>query len=175
LDFVTSSVKQGLDLFEEIWGFRSKSLIAPCYTWHPDVEKLFHSNGITHIQTGRVQRIPNLSGIKIRRRFTGERNKIDQVYTSRNVMFEPSLNQNHDWLSSCLKEIKTAFAWNKPAIISSHRLNFMGTIREENRSKNLSLLKTLLISIVKEWPDVEFVSSDKLGVIIQNDEELCVV
>jgi hypothetical protein len=62
-----------------------------------------------------------------------------------------------------LNRIETAFRYYKPAIISSHRVNFIGAIVPDNRNKNLMLLKQLLFEIVKKWPDVEFMSSDQLG------------
>ena len=54
----------------------------------------------------------------------------------------------------------------KPVIISSHRLNYIGYIDSNNREKNLKLFRELLQQIVKYWPDVEFISSDKLADII---------
>jgi hypothetical protein len=65
-----------------------------------------------------------------------------------------------------MKQIETAFFWNKPAIISSHRVNFCGHIDPKNREIGLSALKELLQKIVKKWPDVEFMSSVELGVLI---------
>jgi len=62
-----------------------------------------------------------------------------------------------------MKQIEAAFLWNKPAIISSHRVNFCGHIDENNRKKGLTSLKQLLDEIVKRWPDVEFMSADELG------------
>jgi hypothetical protein len=42
----------------------------------------------------------------------------------------------------------------------------MGSLREENRSKNLVQFKTLLSDIVKLWPDAEFMDTVELGVLI---------
>lgn len=61
-----------------------------------------------------------------------------------------------------------AFRWNKTAIISTHRINFIGLIDNRNREKNLKLFKILLSEIVKRWPDVEFITSEQLGDIISN-------
>ena len=62
-----------------------------------------------------------------------------------------------------------AYYWNKPAIISTHRLNYVGYINPSNRDKNLKLLDHLLSSILKKWPDVEFMTSVELGDTILND------
>jgi hypothetical protein len=39
----------------------------------------------------------------------------------------------------------------------------MGSVREDNRTQNLALLKKLLQQIVQRWPDVEFIDSASLG------------
>lgn len=69
-------------------------------------------------------------------------------------------------MDECLHRIDVAFKCFRPAIISSHRLNFIGAIEPSNRDRHLSALELLLTKIVKQWPDVEFVSSDQLGHII---------
>ena len=61
-----------------------------------------------------------------------------------------------------LKQIEAAFFWGKPAIVSSHRVNFCGHIDPENRKKGLIALDTLLNKVVNKWPDIEFVSIDEL-------------
>jgi hypothetical protein len=67
-----------------------------------------------------------------------------------------------------MKQIDTAFRWNKPAIISSHRVNFCGHIDPKNREKGLETLKKLLQEIVVKWPNVEFMSADTLGELVLN-------
>lgn len=168
LSGIEVKIKDGLDLFEKIWGFRSETLIAPCYTWSRDIEQFFYSNGIRLIQSGRCQRepIPGHKAARIIRRYTGQNNKHGQVYSIRNVVFEPSSNTDIDWVSKSLREISTAFLWKKPAIISTHRVNFMGSINSENRDRNLKLLEELLNEIVTNWSQIEFLSSDELADII---------
>ena len=70
-----------------------------------------------------------------------------------------------------MKEIDLAFFWKKPAIISSHRLNFIGSMQSKNRGNNLILLDELLKKILKKYPEVEFMTSDLLGDLILNDKK----
>lgn len=159
-------VKQGLDLFNKIWGFRSKSFIAPCYVWDSALEPVLADNGVLYLQGVVTQLNPtNEPGYlyKIKYHYQGERNKQGQRYLVRNAFFEPSTNPSFDWVGDCLHRIETAFRWHKPAIISTHRVNFIGFIREENRSSNLALFQQLLKKIIQRWPDVEFMTSDQLG------------
>jgi hypothetical protein len=163
-EIISKSIKEGLQIFEKLWGFKSKTIIAPCYTWHTDLEKVFHDNGIINIQTGRAQLLPTCQeGInKVIRKYMGQRNSLNQRYTIRNVSFEPSISGSANCVELALKAIESAFHWNKPAVISSHRLNYIGWLNPKNRDKNLKLLRTLLQQIIIKWPDVKFISSDEL-------------
>lgn len=172
LNFVRHAVEHGLKLFERLFGYKSLSSIAPNYIWSNDVEKVLKRNGIKYLQGGRVQRLPVLDQVKdgeYIRRHTGDENDIKQLYLVRNCIFEPSSDRNSDWVEQCLRDIKTAFFWKKPAIIDSHRVNYIGSINPENRDRSLRDLLELLNKIVTHWPEVEFMSSDQLGTVIEND------
>lgn len=166
---VVESIRSGTKLFQSTWGFSSKSIIAPCYTWNSEIEKIFHENGYDYIQGGRVQKQPvfNSQSNTIKRKFTGQKNRYQQRFMIRNVMFEPATDHNKDWISEALKEIEVAFLWRKPAVISSHRLNYIGRLCRSNQEKNLESLKDLLNEIISRWPEVEFLSSDQLGDLIK--------
>ena len=70
-------------------------------------------------------------------------------------------------MDSCLSEIEISFKWKKPAIISSHRVNYVGGLSLKNRDNGLIQLEKLLIMITKKWPDVEFMTSNELGYLIE--------
>jgi hypothetical protein len=158
----------GMNIFEQIFGFRSTSFIATTYIWDSSIERSLHNGGIQYIQGIPYQYIPNPGGDWYRRKFhfTGQKNKNGQFYLVRNAFFEPSLTPGIDIIGECMKRIGLAFSWRKPAIIGSHRLNFIGSITEKNRTDNLKLLGEMLRAIVFKWPDVEFMSSDELGDLI---------
>lgn len=158
-------IKEGLDLFEKIFNYKSKTFIAPCYTWNPSIEKTLYDNGVIGIQGLVYQKVPCGNSI---RHWMGSKNAYGQIYTIRNAFFEPTLSPNIDNVEDCLYRIECAFRWNKPAIISSHRINYIGAINEYNRDNNLKQLDGLLTKIQKKWGDVEFISSDKLVDIISN-------
>jgi len=164
-------VREGLDLFKTTWGFHSKSFIAPCYIWSSSLESLLAENGVQYIQGVAVQLEPTAEpGHRYKKiyHYQGQQNKLGQYYLVRNAFFEPSSSPQFDWVADCLQRMETAFRWNKPAIISAHRLNFMGYLRPQNRSTNLALFTKLLKAIVQRWPQAEFMSSDQLGDLINN-------
>ncbi|GAF03251.1 hypothetical protein [Saccharicrinis fermentans] len=53
-------------------------------------------------------------------------------------------------------------------MISSHRVNYVGGLDVQNRSRGLKQLEQLLKQITKTWPDVEFITSEELGKIVAN-------
>jgi hypothetical protein len=156
---------EGLQLFQQFFGYASKSFIAPCYTWHPAMEPVMKANGVQYVQGNITQLQPPLlnNKYKVRYHYMGQRSGNGLRYLIRNCIFEPTLHPQLDSVSRCLQQIEIAFKWNKPAIISSHRLNYIGYLDEANRTNNLSSLKQLLSGIQKNWPDVEFTSTDQLG------------
>ncbi|KAB1063540.1 hypothetical protein [Salibacter halophilus] len=162
-----SIIRSGLDLFEEIWGFKSKSFIAPCYTWSPEIERHLFRGGVKYIQGTHIQRIPREGlDLKIKKKYhwQGRKNKSGLKSIVRNVMFEPSEhNSDPSMVDHAMAQIKNAFFWNKPAVISTHRVNYIGRLNPDNRDKNLRLLDKLLTQILKNYPDVRFMSSDELG------------
>lgn len=158
-------IAQGITLFDKIWGFRPQSFIAPCYTWPKSLEAILSKFHIRFLQGTFVQKEPigQRKKGRIRRHYQGEVNSFNQRYMIRNVFFEPVEDARKDWVNEALYEIAVAFKWKKPAIISSHRVNYVGSIFRENRDQNIPKLKALLQSIIKRWPEVEFMYSDELG------------
>ena len=168
LDFIVESVKDGLRLFEELWGYKSLSMMAPAYTWNDDVEAAAGEYGVRYIQSAFYQNMPTGNGNKVLHHYFGQTNKRGQHYLLRNCSFEPAQNNySESVVDSCLKDIAIAFMHNKPATISSHRLNYVGRIDVTNRDKTLRLLDMLLAEIIKKWPDVIFMNSVEVGQLLK--------
>jgi len=163
-------IKEGLNLFQSLFGYRSRSFIANNFIWDKSLNATLAKSGTEFIQGMKYQILPvnNRHKRELIFHFTGEMNDLGQVYTVRNCNFDPGETPDLDNMSNCLGQIKNAFFWKKPAIISTHRLNYIGSIDKSNRTKNLSLFKQLIHQIIKNWPDVEFRTSVELGDIIFN-------
>ena len=168
LGLMKESLVDGLNLFEELFGYRSGTFIPPCYAWDSNIEQTLYENGVKYIQGLFVQCVPTgtFEQYKKKYHFMGSKNKLGQFYLMRNSFFEPSLSKAIDPVGDCLNRIDLAFKYRKPAIISSHRINFIGSLNEKNRTDNLLLLDDLLSRVLKKWPSVKFLSSDQLGDII---------
>lgn len=161
-------ISDGLEIFQSLFNYSSNSFIATNYTWDDYLNNTLSSNGVKFLQGSKFQLIPKgkYNGFRKKINYIGKTNKANQTYLVRNVFFEPTLSKGNV-IDSCIKQIDTAFKWKKPAIISSHRINYVGYIDPNNRDQSLVLLKRLLNEITKRWPEVEFMTSDQLGNTIE--------
>lgn len=165
------SLVQGLSMFEKLFGFQARYFVASKSPEPKRFEEALATHGVKYLTRYKLQRYPLGDG-KFEREFNwiGKQTKYGQLVITRNAGFEPSNNPDLDWVNQCLSEIDLAFKWKKPAVISSHRVNYVGRLSPENRSYGLKQLKKLLDQIVKKWPDVEFMSSSELGDIIADSK-----
>lgn len=155
-------VLDGLKLFEQIFGRPSLHFNAPGAREHSLLEPTLLQAGVQYIDTDIIKREHQGNGIYKRKiRPFGSKNALGQTYLFRNCVFEPLLTDSA--VEDCLTEIEIAFSMGKPANISSHRVNFGGHIDSSVRAKGLGMLRKLLSSMLRHWPDIEFMSSVELG------------
>lgn len=165
--FFEEIINSGLKNFENVFGFTSNYFNAPGNSASSRIEPYLLKNGIRYTDNPIVKSEHCGKGLyKKSFNYTGKRLASGLVNVTRNVVFEPGANTYLGSTESALKQIEAAFFWNKPAIISSHRVNFCGHIDPKNRQKGLNDLKLLLREIVKRWPEVEFMAANELGELI---------
>lgn len=164
-------ITDGLNAFEQVFGYRAEHFNPPGGREHPVIHSTLKEHGIRFIDTPLLKNEHQGRG-KHKKVFnyTGKQNQVGQTFLVRNVVFEPTHNRRNDWVDYTMKQIEAAFRWNRPAIISSHRVNFCGHIEENNREKGLGALRELLSRIVQRWPEVEFMAANELGELIDSDE-----
>lgn len=150
--------------FERLFGYGSKSFIAPSFAWNRRIEQILADCGVRFLQ-GMPMHFYNG---KRTLNYIGRSNPFGQVYLNRNVDFELTQNPNRDNIDWAMSQIASAFRWRKPATISMHRLNFIGALDINNRDNNLKQLTSLIKLIQNNWSDVEFLTSDQLGNLIKN-------
>lgn len=157
---IDDSITESLQLFEQMWGFKSKTFVAPCYCWSEQTEKALKEGGVELIQTSRTKKEAYRSPVRFY--YTGKRNKHNQIYSIRNCSFEPSTKKEDGTVESLINQIDDVFSNHKVAVFSTHRINYVSGIDLHNRTKNLALLDVFINKLIEKYPDVEFVSSDKL-------------
>jgi len=152
-------ISDGCDLFKNVFRYTSETVVAPNVFWNDIAEDIWHKHGITGIQGSWVQNIQAHSKLKFRPRRLGDTNSNGQKYLIRNCNFEPRRGVGH---KSCIKDIEWAFYFGCPAVICSHRVNYVSSIDSEGADMSLSELSFLLTQILDRWPDVKFISSQDL-------------
>lgn len=170
ITYLKEVISTGLCDFEKLFGYRSTYLIPTNGPFNTSLEPFTAELGIRYIGTGKIHYEPlGNNRFKKHYRYLGKINRNKQIYLTRNCSFEPNSwehPKSKDWVDSCLKEIEIAFRCFKPATISTHRVNYTGSLDPKNRENGLRKLDGLLSGIIKKWPDVEFMTSMELGDLI---------
>lgn len=161
-------LQDAASIFKSQFGFSSCSFVAPTSVRSEKMNRYLKEIGIDFHQMGLVV-TPKIEGYKEINHMWGYKNAEGQIHWRRNVLFEPSRDLSINWLGNTLKDIDLLFKIGKPAVISAHRVNFIGSIHEDNRRNTLIILKQLLLEVKKRHPEVEFISSEQLGKIMRND------
>jgi hypothetical protein len=157
----------GADLFNRLLGYYPRHFVASNKPEPKILEETLNEIGIKYLIRYKIQKYPKGNGeYSTEFNWLGKENKYGQLVLTRNCGFEPSDTSQKDWVDVCLNDIKTAFFWSKPAIISTHRVNYVSGINDNNALSGLNNLKRLLNQILRNWPDVEFITSNQLGEII---------
>jgi hypothetical protein len=172
-EVIIESLEEAKEIFLDKFNKQPLSFIAPNYIWSPDIEVNLKKLGFLVLQGTKFQNIPKPTTPSYKRRFryTGLKTNCGLRNTVRNCFFEPSSNVNKIGIvEGTLNQIENAFLWKTPAIISTHRLNYMGSLNVENRELNLKMLGGLLRNIIEEWPDVEFISSTDLAKLLHGKQ-----
>lgn len=169
-DSLKTDIKVGLDMFEELLGYRAVQFTPGAAIYSPLLHDSLLQNGIKSIHVQRYKAYPLGDG-KYEKSFlyTGKTNEVGQRYIVRNCVFEPFLDDrthNLNAVNNCLLNIDAAFRMHTPAMVSTHRVNFAGAIESIHRDESLRMLNELLHEIVKRWPDVEFVSGCEMSNIL---------
>jgi hypothetical protein len=159
-------IETGLNLFKQLFGYSASYFVSPNGPINNSLNETLFNNGIKFRSTAKIQHETLGYGkTSIRLHYLGQKDKTGITYITRNCFFEPSLI-GKDWVDSCLNDIKIAFSMHKPAIISSHRVNYIGALNIQNRDRGLTQLSCLLKLILKAWPDVQFLTTPELGNLI---------
>jgi len=157
-------VVSALDIFYDLYKYKSKIFTPPALFYNPQIEEIIKREGIDWIDVGRLFKVPQTDGTeKWQFNYLGRKKKSGLKVLVRNAMFESNISQSESAVDRCLYDIEQAFKLRQPAIISNHRACFTGRIDDNNRRKGLFELDLLFSRIVKKWPDVEFISINELN------------
>jgi hypothetical protein len=166
LEYHREVIREGLQLFEQLFGYRAVFFVPPNGLFHNSLNRTLAENGITLRYVSKIQHEPLGMG-RLRKvyHYHGQTGNSGIRYIIRNCFFEPS-QEGKDWVDSCLNDMRSAFRLNKPAIIGTHRVNYTGSLNPKNRDLGLAQLSLLLKEILRNWPDAEFMTTARLGALM---------
>lgn len=158
-------ISQACENFTQIFNKKPQSFIASCYIQNKKVENALNEEGIKFIQSTIKPNVSRKNGkLSFKLVYLGQKNKNGQIFTTRNVMFETS----KDYLANktpkqaavnTLNDISKIFEQHLPAIICTHRVNFVSRIDPNNAKFGNKALSILLKMLTEKYPDIEFLSS----------------
>jgi hypothetical protein len=156
-------ILDGIKIFKNLFGYFPQYFTPPEGIYNIGLENVISTNGIRMIDVPLLQKMP-IGGNKFRFKvhYSGQRSPHGIRYVVRNVVFEPNLYGKEKSVDVCLDGIERCFRNNLPVIISNHRAAFVGGIHELNRDEGLYAIKKLFTSIVKLWPEVNFITMSDL-------------
>jgi hypothetical protein len=162
-------IRSAAKIFNEAYGYKPEYFIASNSPEPKSLEKTLKEAGVNYLMRYKLQKYPLGNEVyQWEFNWLGKKNNEDQMVLTRNCGFEPSDPTIKDWVNSCMNEIEIAFKWRKPAVISSHRVNYIGYIDPANAHYGLNELDRLLSGILMKWHNVEFLNSIELGNVIRS-------
>ena len=161
---------EGLKMFEQTFGFKSLSFMPSQTKQYAELSKTLIACGVKFNQAGQLYLASGNGNFKTVNNFWGFVDQFGMRYWRRNCTFEPYKGTKNP-VDSCFEEIEIAFRCGKPAVITSHRINFTSRIDKEFRNLNLQNLNNLLSKIIRKYPQVEFLNSEQLANVMMEDDK----
>ena len=150
-------LERSLAVFTARFGHRPVSICAPDYVWDPRCERLWAEQGLTVIQAKREQRDSRWPrggmAARVRKVFGRARDRWrhpERTYLDRNCRFEPAqAPDSAAALAGCLAEVRRAWARGEPAIIETHRMNYV-SLAPDGAAAGRRQLDRLLAALAAE-------------------------
>lgn len=171
LEYQRKVLKDATDIFQSTFNYTATYFVPPNGPFNNSLNNDLNKYGIKFRSVAKKQIEPTIDfKYKTKYHYIGQYDKSGITYITRNAFFEPS-QPGKDRVNACLNEIDIAFKMRKPAVISTHRVNYVGSKDPINRDNGLTQLSQLLKEITKRWPDVEFKTSAELGELISSSKK----
>jgi hypothetical protein len=166
--------------FVSLFGREPTSVIAPDYTWDARSEEIWSSRGVRVIQAKREQRYPRRRGGGLSNRFakvvmrSWERLKRSQlVYLDRNCRLEVVQSaEPRAAANACVAAVRKAWDRGEPAIIETHRINFVH-LDPDVQEIGLNGLDHVLDAICTDDEAPLFLTDDELGQLYRRGTSWC--
>jgi hypothetical protein len=131
-EVLATELGRSLKVFADHFGFAPVSVIAPDYTWDSRCEELWEDGGLYVVQAKREQRHPRYRGgflPRLRKVIGRAWDRLTHprlTYLERNCRFEPvQAASSADLVTGCRQQVRRAWRQGEPAIVETHRINFV--------------------------------------------------
>jgi hypothetical protein len=168
--FIDSSIRDASEIFFQTFGYKPRVFNPPNAIFHSRFYPSLKASGVIGTDTGHYRTEPDgKGGFEKKSNRYGQISKEGIVHFISNCAFEP-VKGKQGVVEDTLKQVEAAFRWNKPAIINTHRINYvMG--RGDHRDRCLSELRSLLHELVKRWPDIKFMGMGEFAGLMEDSLE----
>ncbi len=160
-----------IECFERVFGTKPTVYVPPTFIWTDVVERTLVDVGVEVLVTpGRrcVRHAASGEPEAAETRYFNGQSLASMTVLVRDIYFEPSRGHSADRV---IGEVLDHFRLARPALLETHRANFIGN--EEERCAALEELRRLLSAITERAPDRRFLSSEELaGAYNQRSAEL---
>jgi hypothetical protein len=171
-EYLKYLIRDGLKIFEEIFGFKSKSVIAPSYYKNEDCEEIYRFNGVEYIQGDDLSHLYKKNSKTVNKKtFLGYMNN-GLISLVRNITFEPSrwfflVYREYQYQRKILylKTKREVYKGN-PLVVCSHSYNYLGGLNPKMRDFSLQELNLYIKYIKKLNKETIFLTSVDLGELV---------
>ena len=157
-------IKTGVADFERLFGYKSTTTVCPNYVVDIQNLAIFKDTGVRFLQAGN-KILCQKNGREVLTNFCqGSTLTRGLTALARNHKFEPC-RQKQEWNAPfSITSAKGWMASGIPAVLDSHRMNYVAQFAEKGRDQ----LKQLLDELV-QVPNIRFLTSPELGEAITNN------
>ena len=159
---VEPAVAEETECFARVFGTPARVAVPVTFTWTPDVEAAWAQHGVRVVVTPGTRNTGRDSagrltddGSLLR---NGDMGPSGIVYIVRDVYLEPALGHE---ASAVLREVSERYRLGRPALVETHRFNFVGD--EAQTARSLDELRRLLQGALRAAPGLHFMSTEELA------------
>lgn len=161
---MTAWVREGVELFRQVFDFVPRSTIAPNYIFTETAARAWRECGIEFIQGAGYRLLRRADGgTRAVSHALGERSPEGLLLMGRTVKFEPRPSRPRQGITTALRQIESCFKDHLPVVIDTHRINYVGP----GRQYGLDVLDSLLRAVAPARP--RFLTTVELGEAISGD------
>jgi hypothetical protein len=158
IDFSISRLEEARSLFKSVFGFYPIAFTPACGVICSGFFAWLKLSGFQYIKTSPIDWRPDGSLFVRHINISKKRSGLNVI--CRPVSFEPSIRKDEGQRTfNCIKE---CFEMKQPCVVSTHRVDFVSGIKNSVKQEGLRQFDFLLSKLEKEYPDIEFKSTNDL-------------